>query len=149
MNPSVAWAAGEMISTTSDLNRFFAALLGGRLLRAPQLAEMQRTVPVEPGFEYGLGLARTTYYCGTVTWGHGGGIPGYVTISEHADRGRTQLVASINPLRNDQAVFEAAIRFIDTALCGAPAPATKAGVRAGTSARPWTDAPAVTRILRR
>ena len=36
MNPSVMGAGGEMISTTRDLNRFFAALLGGRLLpRSP------------------------------------------------------------------------------------------------------------------
>ena len=32
MNPSMMGASGEMISTTADLDRFFDALLGGRLL---------------------------------------------------------------------------------------------------------------------
>ncbi|MDH6705776.1 hypothetical protein P3T27_002498 [Kitasatospora sp. MAA19] len=29
MDPSWTWAAGQMISTDSDLNRFHGALLGG------------------------------------------------------------------------------------------------------------------------
>ncbi|WP_233226176.1 hypothetical protein [Amycolatopsis sp. CA-126428] len=38
MNPSVGWAAGEIISTTADLDTFTAALFGGRLLTPAQLA---------------------------------------------------------------------------------------------------------------
>ena len=41
MNPSLFGAGGEMISTTGDLGRFFAALLGGRLLPGPLLGEMR------------------------------------------------------------------------------------------------------------
>ncbi len=61
-NPSAAGSAGAMISTTGDLTRFFSALLGGKLLRPAQLAEMKTTVraasldPVWPGARYGLGL---------------------------------------------------------------------------------------------
>lgn len=44
-----------MISTTGDLNRFFAALLGGRLLPGHLLDEMK--APGVEGGMYGLGLA--------------------------------------------------------------------------------------------
>ncbi|SFF76702.1 D-alanyl-D-alanine carboxypeptidase [Actinacidiphila alni] len=43
ITPSVAGASGEMISSTGDVNRFPAALLGGRLLRPAQLRKMMRT----------------------------------------------------------------------------------------------------------
>lgn len=78
MNPSMAWAAGGMISTTADLDKFITALLGGRLLAPAQLAEMMRTTGNTQG--YGLGLARTELPCGAVTWGHDGSIPGYATV---------------------------------------------------------------------
>lgn len=54
--PSLAWAAGAVISTADDLHRFYAALLGGRLLRPALLRQMQTTVDVLPVLGYGLGL---------------------------------------------------------------------------------------------
>ncbi|HEX5881337.1 MAG TPA: serine hydrolase domain-containing protein, partial [Actinomycetota bacterium] len=62
-NPSWAGAAGALVSTLPDLTRFFRALLGGRLLPPPLLAEMTTMVAVPPGSaplplydRYGLGL---------------------------------------------------------------------------------------------
>ncbi|KJK49689.1 beta-lactamase [Lentzea aerocolonigenes] len=75
LNPSVAWAAGEVISTTRDLDTFITALAGGKLLKPAQQQEMSRTTAVSPG--YGLGLQVETLPCGTKVWGHSGGIPGY------------------------------------------------------------------------
>ncbi|ANN18867.1 serine hydrolase [Amycolatopsis orientalis] len=75
INPSVAWAAGEMISTTRDLDTFGVALASGRLLKPAQQQEITRTTAVSPG--YGLGLQVETLPCGSKVWGHGGGIPGY------------------------------------------------------------------------
>jgi D-alanyl-D-alanine carboxypeptidase len=75
MNPSVAWAAGEMISTTRDLDTFITALSSGKLLKPAQQQEISKTTAVSPG--YGLGLQVETLPCGTKVWGHGGGIPGY------------------------------------------------------------------------
>ncbi|WP_051174390.1 serine hydrolase domain-containing protein [Amycolatopsis orientalis] len=75
INPSVAWAAGEMISTTRDLDTFGVALASGRLLKPAQQQEITRTTAVSP--EYGLGLQVQTLPCGSKVWGHGGGIPGY------------------------------------------------------------------------
>lgn len=64
-----------MISTNSDLDRFFTALLGGRLLPAAQLAQMRTTVPIgTTGAGYGLGIISRPLSCGGVYWGHGGDI---------------------------------------------------------------------------
>jgi D-alanyl-D-alanine carboxypeptidase len=77
-NPSAAWAAGEMISSTADLNRFFTALLRGRLLGPEQLQAM--TSPVAPAEDYGLGLQLLSLPCG-MAYGHEGDFPGYSTWS--------------------------------------------------------------------
>ncbi|MEN8651282.1 serine hydrolase domain-containing protein [Streptomyces sp. 21So2-11] len=79
LNPSAAGAAGEMISNSSDLQRFYRALLGGRLLPDKQLKEMTTTVAVGDEFpegRYGLGLMQLKLKCGKEVWGHGGGIHG-------------------------------------------------------------------------
>lgn len=47
LNPSWAWAAGEMITNSADLNRFYTALFTGRLLRPAQLDQMTTTVSTE------------------------------------------------------------------------------------------------------
>ncbi len=57
---------GEMISDSADLNRFYAALMGGRLLPPKQLKEMRTTVKADeiPGARYGLGLIDRKLSCG-------------------------------------------------------------------------------------
>ncbi|WP_237771217.1 serine hydrolase domain-containing protein [Kribbella sp. ALI-6-A] len=75
VNPSIMNAAGEMISTTRDLNRFFGALLDGDLLPAHLLAELKTTAHNSP---YGLGLISRSLSCGTA-WGKDGDAPGYST----------------------------------------------------------------------
>ncbi|WP_234319840.1 serine hydrolase [Streptomyces sp. KE1] len=84
LNPSQAGAAGAMISTTADLDRFQRALLGGRLLPPAQLRQMTTTVqahPSAPQVRYGLGLMRQTLSCGIRIWGHDGGIHGSATLA--------------------------------------------------------------------
>ncbi|MFI6051245.1 serine hydrolase domain-containing protein [Streptomyces violascens] len=78
LNPSAAGSAGEVVSDSLDLNRFYRALLGGKLLPPRQLAEMTTTVPSNeiPNASYGLGLMKVTLSCGTEVWGHSGGIHG-------------------------------------------------------------------------
>ncbi|MFD4369492.1 serine hydrolase domain-containing protein [Rhodococcus sp. NPDC058521] len=88
-NETLDWAAGEMISTTSDLSEFFDSLLGGRLLTAASLDEMRTTVPMGMGFRYGLGLESFDLPCGKQIWGHGGQLLGYVTYAYREDDGRT------------------------------------------------------------
>lgn len=98
MDPSLGWAAGQLVSTPADLGTFMAALLDGRLLEPAQLAEMRETVraphfDAEPGWRYGLGLARKRLDCGIVGWGHGGDIQGFETRNLVTDDGRWAVVA--------------------------------------------------------
>lgn len=77
LDPSVAGASGEMISSTADLVRFMHALLRGDVLPPRQLAEMKSAVPAGVhGERYGLGLTRHRLSCGTTVWGHEGTIQG-------------------------------------------------------------------------
>ncbi|MGO1054923.1 serine hydrolase domain-containing protein [Crossiella sp. CA198] len=77
LNPSWAHAAGEIISTTADLDTFLAALHGGKLLAPHLLAEMRKLVRKGNG-GYGLGLAASNPAPGCdVFFGHSGGIHGY------------------------------------------------------------------------
>ena len=95
MNPSLDWAAGEMISTTRDLGRFLDGLLAGRLLSPASLTAMRTTHPTDAGFAYGLGLQEYALPCGKTMTGHSGQLIGYTTYALRSDDGR-QLNLSIN-----------------------------------------------------
>jgi len=121
LDPSWAWAAGEMVSTPSDLNKFFAELIGGKLLPPAQLAEMRTTVPADlfPGARYGLGLISFPLSCGGTAWGHGGDIPGYETRTEVTTDGRAATVA-VTTLPDTEQKANDVLHAVDTALCAKP-----------------------------
>ncbi|GGR87064.1 D-alanyl-D-alanine carboxypeptidase [Streptomyces aureoverticillatus] len=81
LNSSMAVGSGSIISTAHEMNQFYAALLGGRLLAPAQLDEMTTTMPALPdlGVRYGLGLAEIPLPCGGSYFGHRGELLGYVT----------------------------------------------------------------------
>lgn len=84
LNPSAAGAAGELVSTLPDLDRFFGALLSGALLPAPELRAMRDTSA--SGGRYGMGLFPVRLPCGLTLWGHNGEINGsYVQVLGTAD----------------------------------------------------------------
>ena len=116
LDSSAAWAAGAIVSTPSDLNRFLAALLGGELLPAAQLAEMRTTVAADADSRYGLGLSSRPLSCGGVYWGHGGTIPGYQTRTAITEDGRAVSIAAtaMAPTPAAKANIAAAV---DAALC--------------------------------
>jgi len=119
LSPTVAWAAGALVSNVDDLRRFFGALLGGQLLREAQLAEMKDLIPVEDEHSYGLGLYRTETACGPV-WGHDGSIPGYETIARNDETGRRGIALGLpTDADADEQIGEAADRLIDVATCRA------------------------------
>lgn len=97
-NPSQSWGNADLISSTADLNRFYEALMGGRLLPPKQLAEMKTTVdnPDWPGSSYGLGIERLTLGCGTVLWYHDGGALGWISLAAFTEDARHQLTFSYN-----------------------------------------------------
>ncbi|WP_214406703.1 serine hydrolase domain-containing protein [Pseudonocardia lacus] len=120
-NVTAGWAAGALIGTPSDLNRFLVALLGGDLLEPAELAEMQRTVDA-PEFDttgkarYGLGLAGFTLSCGEVAWTHGGTALGYLTADAVTEGGRAATVA-VTALPTSLEAAEQLEAALDTALC--------------------------------
>lgn len=121
LDPSWGWAAGQLISTPSDLNRFFSALIGGKLLKPAQLAQMRTTVEIPDapvtGTGYGLGLISTPLSCGGVAWGHGGDIPGYHSLPGVTDDGRAATVVVTADWAPTAKGFTNADALVDTALC--------------------------------
>ncbi|MFE2303743.1 serine hydrolase domain-containing protein [Streptomyces sp. NPDC059445] len=94
LDPRVAGAAGELVSTLADLNRFYAALLDGTLLPSHWLREMLDTRAAHGS--YGMGLFPVKLPCGTTVWGHNGRISGsYVRSAATAD-GRRVLTFRVN-----------------------------------------------------
>ncbi|MEW2618955.1 serine hydrolase domain-containing protein [Streptomyces sp. NPDC048106] len=98
LDPSLAAASGAMISDSADLDRFYAALLGGRLLPARQLREMETTVAVEgaPDVRYGLGLMDRRLSCGVHVWTHTGDIQGSTSVAATTADGRHTLALNFN-----------------------------------------------------
>ncbi|MCX5197028.1 beta-lactamase family protein [Streptomyces sp. NBC_00249] len=123
LDPSWGWAAGQLISTPGDLSRFYGALLGGKVLRPAELAEMRRTVAApagagyQPGTRFGLGLFSVPLSCGGLLWGHGGDTPGYSTKTAATDDGRAAAVAVTANMAPTPEASEHAQALVDTALC--------------------------------
>ncbi|MFF7308445.1 serine hydrolase [Streptomyces sp. NPDC008137] len=94
LDPRVAGAAGELVTTLADLDRFYAALLDGRLLPTRWLREMLDTRAAHG--TYGMGLFPEKLPCGTTVWGHNGHISGsYVRTAVTGD-GRRVLTFRVN-----------------------------------------------------
>ncbi|MFI6851193.1 serine hydrolase domain-containing protein [Streptomyces sp. NPDC050416] len=92
-DPSWISGGGDMISTTRDLHTFISALLGGKLLPAPLLAEM---CTPHPKAGYGLGVfVQDTEGGGTIIT-HNGGITGHAALMYSTPDGRTTLTATLN-----------------------------------------------------
>ncbi|QIS02162.1 serine hydrolase [Nocardia brasiliensis] len=127
-------ASGGYLSTTADVGTFYRSLLGGKLLRPEQLAQMRTTVPVGgviaeawPGVRYGLGLFSVPLSCGGVYWMHNGGQTGYLTNAGVTEMGARSVVVSLTGLlaAGDEditrsagfAQLQAANTLTDHALC--------------------------------
>jgi D-alanyl-D-alanine carboxypeptidase len=115
MNPSLMGAGGEMISTTRDLNRFFAALLGGDLLPKRLLAEMK--TPGTATKNYGLGLAWRDTACGVRVYGNDGDALAYNVWSFSTADARHQATVALTP-NFDGNVDGAVKALLDKAICG-------------------------------
>ncbi|WP_433535179.1 serine hydrolase domain-containing protein [Micromonospora sp. CA-249363] len=121
MDPSLGWAAGQLVSTPDELRTFFQALVDGRLLKPAQQKAMMTTVPA-PGFEptgeyaYGLGIARHELPCGGEAWGHGGDIQGFETRNLVTRDGRGAVVA-VTGLPTGEQMLADVNESVETALC--------------------------------
>ncbi|MEV6425836.1 serine hydrolase domain-containing protein [Streptomyces sp. NPDC051662] len=125
--PFDSGADGSMTGTARDLNRFFAALVNGRLLKPAELAAMRRTVPVPQdgghpaGTGDGLGLFFTPLSCGGGYLGHGGSGFGYVIRAAATTDGRRTITVSAHSRSADPQIAarqeDALLDLIDHALC--------------------------------
>ncbi|MBB5937975.1 serine hydrolase domain-containing protein [Streptomyces zagrosensis] len=122
-------AAGAMVTTERDVNRFYTQLLTGRLLPAAQLKQMRAVVPVSeefdevmPDLQYGLGLMRQPLTCGGVRWGHGGDIDGGVVRTGFTADGKRGVVIAASGKKVDYDHLIKAERafqgLVNQALCG-------------------------------
>lgn len=127
-----AWAAGGIVSTPADLNRFIRGYVGGRLFDSHTQAQQRRVIkgagsePLGPGNNAaGLGIFRYETKCGTV-WGHTGNTPGYTQFAAASADGRRSVTVSINEQINvsqgASGVFETLRHAEERAVCAALAP---------------------------
>ncbi|MRH88243.1 serine hydrolase [Nocardia sp. SYP-A9097] len=112
---------GAMVSTGADLNRFFMALLQGRVVGAAELAQMQRTVPSgdwRRSEDFGLGLFHWTTSCGIQAWGHGGTMHGtFVYGGATAERSVTVSMNQLPDILGARARNTDLDEVVDAALC--------------------------------
>ncbi|MFD5870271.1 serine hydrolase domain-containing protein [Streptomyces sp. NPDC060322] len=121
-----AWAAGDIVSTTADLERFTRALFSGRIVRGPLLEEMftlpdpsVRTYRTGGPAQYSAGLSALTLG-GREVWGKTGGRWGYNTVvAATRDLSRT-LVYSVNSTDAKGQDMNATAMDIVVAAFGAP-----------------------------
>lgn len=128
-NMSWAGTAGALISTMGDLDKFYRALLNGRIVDRKGLAQMQRTVTEGPGTTagYGLGIYTVDLPCGKF-WGHDGAVWGMGTLTLSTPDGRRQVSLGYNLMKyeklNDDGlpvpgpIDTAMNNYLATAACG-------------------------------
>ncbi|MWV47210.1 serine hydrolase [Paenibacillus sp. HJL G12] len=107
-NPSWISTGGDMISTTQDLHTFISALMDGKLLPAPLLAEMCKP---HPKIGYGLGVFvqdAGPNGDGTIIT-HNGGISGFAALMYSTPDGSKTLTASVNYV--DDVAMSLAVAF--------------------------------------
>ncbi|MFJ4981680.1 serine hydrolase domain-containing protein [Streptomyces coeruleorubidus] len=115
-SPTVAFSAGQMISTVGDVNTFLSSLLAGDLLPPAQQRQLLDAVPVDgdkghggPQDVYGLGLRHFKLAEGCWAWGHGGMIPGSATRTLGSADGRQVMTMNRNGDWGEQRLEDAAV----------------------------------------
>ncbi|MFI6786157.1 serine hydrolase domain-containing protein [Nonomuraea sp. NPDC050383] len=128
-NLSLLAGAGDLISTTRDLHTFISALMSGKLLPAPLLAEMRKPYGK---YNYGFGLFVQDLgpNCGTV-YQHNGSPPhGYGALMYSSPDGSKTLTASVTwvdeatrgPAKDFQKLVDGLVKEV---FCGGPAGAAE------------------------
>ncbi|GHC60297.1 serine hydrolase domain-containing protein [Streptomyces flavofungini] len=102
-SPTVAFSAGQLISTVGDVNTFMSKLLRGQVLLPAQQRQLLDAIPVDgdkghggPDDVYGLGIRHFKLKEGCWAWGHGGMIPGSASRTVAAADGRHVLTMNRN-----------------------------------------------------
>ncbi|MHB8163171.1 MAG: serine hydrolase domain-containing protein [Methanoregula sp.] len=89
--------AGDIVSTTADLNRFHRALREGKLISKSSLAAMEKPSPQSREQGYGLGYMTGFNEASNLTLqGHGGGYPGSFTLWDYLPEKDTYVTLNLN-----------------------------------------------------
>ncbi|MFF7313621.1 serine hydrolase [Streptomyces sp. NPDC008137] len=114
-------AAGDVISTSGDLNRFQRALIKGKLLPPAQMKEMLDEVPSGDGLGFGLGVEFAELSCGVKVVGKTGRTNGSLSAMVGTQDGRHQMTFNINgDWLPDGSLY---VDVIEAEFCGkAPSP---------------------------
>ena len=124
LDPSAAGASGALVSTPSDLSRFFSSLLGGELVDEVTIEQMKETLagegdPPGPGTKRaGLGIFSYGLSCGEV-WGHTGQFPGYQAFGAATADGSGALGMMANANEISEEANEALVYAQELAVCRA------------------------------
>lgn len=120
-SPTVAFSAGQIVSTVEDVNTFLSELLAGELLPPAQQRQLLDAVHVDgdkghggPQDRYGLGIRHFELKEGCWAWGHGGMIPGSATRTLASADGRRVMTMNRNGDWGEQRLEDAAV---ETEFC--------------------------------
>lgn len=95
--------SASLISTLSDLNRFYRLLLAGKIVSRESLTQMQQVAPVVTHegatLDYGLGLYPMEAPGQPTFWGNGGTVWGGGTLAMIRADGERQLAVAVNMQR--------------------------------------------------
>ncbi|MGG7569495.1 serine hydrolase domain-containing protein [Streptomyces sirii] len=109
-------AAGDVITTSSDLNRFQRALTSGQLLPPAQMKEMLDEVPAGDGVGYGLGVEFAQLSCGVKVVGKSGRANGSLSAMVGTLDGKHQLTFNVNgDWLQDGSLY---VNVIEAEFCG-------------------------------
>lgn len=112
-------AAGAIISTPTELSRFFSAVMGGKLFSQHQLKQMRTTVDLPADFPlkggYGLGIFKIDSPCGTV-WGHGGDTQGHHSTAVTSADGRRTAISDSTSDPSDMEMNDGLARYYQVAF---------------------------------
>lgn len=131
--PSFFSSAGAVVSTTRDVNRFYASLLSGRMIKRSLVQKMITPLTATP-LAYGLGIYSLPDPCPTkdgkeqLVYGHDGASFGTLTVSLSSRDARRQVTVAVtgrsyDPTAAPLPYFEFAYEAL-AATCPRPVPTT-------------------------
>lgn len=135
--PSIFSSAGAVVSTARDVNRFYAALFTGKLLR-PALVRQMRTPRTATPLPYGFGIFAVQDPCpaanGHAQWvyGHNGESFGTLTLTLSSPNARRQVAVSVtgrvwDPAKTAPPIEEFAAKALLATCPNPPATSSESG----------------------
>jgi len=120
------YAAGSLLSTVDDLHRWYQALEAGKVISLKSLALMHEPTKLNSGrsLPYGFGWSLGKVF-GENTYGHGGGINGFVSHALRIKEKGVFVTILTNSIYNEINP-DYVVRWIAALLCGKPVKDRKA-----------------------